>query len=210
MRRMTFVLATAAVLAVSVAASAATPPASQFGVVAAPRIGAEYTKMAELDRQFQEFQKEQEARLQQQHKARLLFDDEQREFLDFAATAAPTEERDKRLAELAQSSDNRERKLFELRQMKERTPEQEEEYQELNALYEKRMRELAALQAELQKKVEDKRAELSKIIEDDMAAAIKAVAEEKGLALVFHKEVVLFGGLDITDEVIAKLNAAPW
>jgi Skp family chaperone for outer membrane proteins len=209
MRRIAFVVAAAAVLAVSVPASAATPPASQFGVVAASRIGKEYTKMQELDQQFQDFQREQEARLQQQHKTRLLFDDEQREFLDFAAMAAPTDERDTRLAQLEESSDNRERRLFELRQMKERTPEQEQEYQKLNTLYERRMRELSALQAELQKKVEEKRAELSKIIDDSMTAAIKAVAEEKGLALVFHKEVVLFGGLDITDEVIAKLNAAP-
>jgi Skp family chaperone for outer membrane proteins len=36
---------------------------------------------------------------------------------------------------------------------------------------------------------------------------VKQVAQEKGLALILRKEIVLFGGLDITEDVLAKLNA---
>jgi len=48
-----------------------------------------------------------------------------------------------------------------------------------------------------------------RIITESFETAVKAVAEEKKLALVIRKEMVLHGGLDITSDVIAKLNAAP-
>jgi hypothetical protein len=35
------------------------------------------------------------------------------------------------------------------------------------------------------------------------------VAEEKKLSMILVKETVLFGGLDVTNEVIAKLNSTP-
>ena len=41
----------------------------------------------------------------------------------------------------------------------------------------------------------------------DITDRVKAVAEEKKLQLVLRKEMVLYGGLDITEDVIAKLNA---
>ena len=43
---------------------------------------------------------------------------------------------------------------------------------------------------------------VNKQIED----AVKAVAEAKGLSVVLHKETVVYGGTDITQDVIKKLS----
>ncbi len=42
-----------------------------------------------------------------------------------------------------------------------------------------------------------------------MNAAVKAVAEAQKLSLVVRKDSVLFGGVDITEAVLEKLNAKP-
>ena len=61
--------------------------------------------------------------------------------------AAPTEERDRRVAELEALSDTRNLRRFELRDQKERTEAEEAELKQLNELYDTRMRELAAFEA---------------------------------------------------------------
>ena len=54
-------------------AAAAAP---SWGVVDMDRVAGEYRGMQELNQQFQDFQREQERDLQEQHKARLLFEEE--------------------------------------------------------------------------------------------------------------------------------------
>ena len=208
MKRAVFWL-TAGALLVGVTAGAPGWAASpgNWGVVDMDRLAAEYRGMQDLNQQFQEFQREQERQLQEVHKSRLLADEERQELLDLSQMAAPTESRDKRLAELEGLSDQRERRLFELRKKTERTAAEKAEYQQLNELYEKRMGEAAALQADLQQSRLAKYEELSRLVTDSVNGAVKAVAEEKKLAIVLRKEVVLHGGVDITEEVLGKLNA---
>jgi Skp family chaperone for outer membrane proteins len=185
----------------------AAEPAASWGVVDMGRVATEYRGMHNLERQFQEFQREQDQMLDGRYKTRALYDDERQEFFDLSDMGAPTEERDKRLAELAGLSDKRENRLLELRQNKERTPGEEEEFRQLTALYDQRMGELAALQTSLQQAREAKRAELNRVLTDSVNSAVKAVAEERGLPIVVRREIVLYGGTDITEDVLTKLNA---
>lgn len=185
-------------------AAAAAP---SWGFVDMDRVGAEYRGMQELNGQFQQFQMEQERQLREQHTTRLLFDEERQEYLDLSHMGAPTEARDERLAELRMLSDERERRLFELRKNEERSEDEQAEYELLNRLYERRMEDLTALQADLQQSRLAKYEELTKLVTESVDVAVKAVAEEQELGLVLRKEVVLFGGLDITEDVLARLNA---
>lgn len=57
---------------------------------------------------------------------------------------------------------------------------------------------------QLQERLGVKRTELYGPIRDKINAAIKAVADAKGLTVVLDKSSVLYGGQDITDEVIKK------
>ncbi len=186
----------------------AAEPAVGWGVVDMARVATEYRGMRELERQFQEFQRAQDETLDGRYKTRALYDDERQEFFDLSDMGAPTEERDKRLAELAGLSDKRENRLLELRQNKERTPGEEQEFRQLTALYDQRMGELAALQSSLQQEREVKRAELNGVLTESVNSAVKAVAEEKGLPIVVRREIVLYGGTDITEDVLTRLNAA--
>lgn len=187
----------------------AAAPAGQWGVVDTERVAADYQQMAELNGQFQQFQREQETELERQHKARMLDDDERREYLDLIEMGAPTPERDARILALGQLSDERENTLLDLRENEARTPEEEADYTRLNQLYQIRVKELSDLQLRAQQAVRQKLEEFNKIVTDNVQQAVKAVAEEKQLAIVIRKEAVLHGGLDITDDVLAKLNARP-
>lgn len=57
-----------------------------------------------------------------------------------------------------------------------------------------------------QDRIRQKQEELVAPIEQSIQAAIKKVADKKGLAVVVDKLAVVYGGQDITQEVIAELG----
>lgn len=58
---------------------------------------------------------------------------------------------------------------------------------------------------QLQQRLANKEKELIQPIFDKVDAAIKSVAEAKGLSVVMDKSNVVYGGQDITNDVIKKL-----
>lgn len=66
----------------------------------------------------------------------------------------------------------------------------------------------AALASEYQGKVQDKMMEIQKKIQSQVSDASKAVADAKGLSIVMDKRTVLYGGVDITDQVQRKLSGS--
>ena len=179
----------------------------KWGVIDMERVAVEYQEMQRLNQEFQDFQRNQEIELQEKHTTRLLTDAERQEFVDLSAMGAPTEARTQRLKELRELSDEREQRLLELGKKDECTEEETAERQELEARYEARVTALAALQAEMKASRVGKYEELSKLVADGVDNAIKAAAEEQKLALVLRKDSVMYGGVDITEAVLAKLNA---
>ena len=208
MKRFVFVVVAGAVLVVATGAAAlAAAPASDVGVVDIEQIYASHPRLQELNQRFAEFRQQQEAQLQQMFQTRLLTDEEQREFTDLLEMGAPTEAREARLTELAQLSAQREQRLAELGQNESRTAEEEQEYTELEQTHNRRVAELTNLQLTLEQAVSDKHDELWGLVTEGVEAAVQAVAEEQSLTLVLQKEAVLYGGVDITDAVVARLSA---
>lgn len=205
-------LITALALLACLSALSSAPLAAQspsVGVVDMERVAAEYRAMQQLNRQFQDFQREQETLLQRHQRAQMLADPERQEYFDLLDKSAPTQEAANRIASLERLSAERSRTLTTLRETTDRTPEQDQELERLAALNERRTDELLALHGTVEQTVLAKYEELSKIITDSVNAAVKQTAEAKGLTLVLRKEVVLFGGADITDDVLARLNESP-
>lgn len=60
--------------------------------------------------------------------------------------------------------------------------------------------------AQLQDRLAQKERELMAPVLDKVTAAIKKVADSKGLTIVVDKQTVLYGGVDITDDVIKNLG----
>ena len=59
----------------------------------------------------------------------------------------------------------------------------------------------------LQEVIANKEKELMEPVFQKIEAAIKKVADKKGLAVVVEKNTVVYGGLDITDEVAKTLQS---
>ncbi|MBQ7454620.1 MAG: OmpH family outer membrane protein, partial [Selenomonadaceae bacterium] len=57
-----------------------------------------------------------------------------------------------------------------------------------------------------QERIANKQQELIAPIEQSIQVAIKKVADKKGIAVVIEKMAVIYGGQDITQEVIAELG----
>ena len=74
-----------------------------------------------------------------------------------------------------------------------------------------RMKAMAAAQRQdLQRQVDQqilrKRGELLGGLEKDIRAAIQKVAGQQGVAIVLSRDVVLYGGVDLTDQVIKVIS----
>lgn len=62
------------------------------------------------------------------------------------------------------------------------------------------------LDRELQQQVIEKRQELLGGLEKEMRTAVEEVARSQGVSIVLERAVVLFGGVDLTDQVIQKVT----
>ncbi|BBB92199.1 MAG TPA: OmpH family outer membrane protein [Methylomusa anaerophila] len=62
------------------------------------------------------------------------------------------------------------------------------------------------LSIQLTQRVDQKRQELLKGVTEKINAAVKEVADAKGLTIVVDKGSVVYGGQDITDEVLKKIG----
>ena len=60
--------------------------------------------------------------------------------------------------------------------------------------------------AQLQERLAQKERELMAPVLDKINATIKKVADSKGLTIVVDKQAVLYGGSDITDEVVKAIG----
>ena len=65
--------------------------------------------------------------------------------------------------------------------------------------------EKQALHQQIGERLAKKQQDLLAPIEKKVEAEVKAVAEAKGLQVVLHKDVVIYGGTDITQDVIRKM-----
>ncbi len=75
-----------------------------------------------------------------------------------------------------------------------------------------RMKGMAAGQREeVQRQVNaqllKKRQELIGGLEKDIRAAIEKIAKDQGIGIVLSREVVLYGGVDLTDQVVKAISA---
>ncbi len=62
------------------------------------------------------------------------------------------------------------------------------------------------VQRQVQQQVLKKRQELIGGLEKDIRAAIEKIAKEQGISIVVSREVVLYGGVDLTDQVVKAIG----
>jgi outer membrane protein len=62
------------------------------------------------------------------------------------------------------------------------------------------------MRRQLNQQLLKKRQELIGGLEKDIRAAVEKVAKEQGIGIVLNREVVLYGGVDLTDQVIKAIG----
>jgi outer membrane protein len=67
-------------------------------------------------------------------------------------------------------------------------------------------KQISELISKYEEEIENKDKELTAKLFEEIKLAIEKVAKRRGLILVVEKQSVFYGGIDITEEVIAELN----
>jgi outer membrane protein len=62
------------------------------------------------------------------------------------------------------------------------------------------------LQRQVDQQIFKKRAELLGGLDKDIRAAVEKVAKQQGISVVLSRDVVLYGGVDLTDQVIKAIG----
>lgn len=66
--------------------------------------------------------------------------------------------------------------------------------------------EKEAYSEQLEQGLQQKKIELLNAVRDKVNGAVKEVADAKGLTIVIDKSVTIYGGQDITDDVLKKIT----
>jgi len=119
----------------------------------------------------------------------------------------PTEAEKKRLEELRKVSQEKEKRYVELLAKTERTPQEEDDFNSLWETQEARKAARDELEKQFRAEFLGKQSEAVRTLMAKVRQAINAEASAQNFDYVFDADIVLFGGTDITDEVLNRLNA---
>lgn len=129
------------------------------------------------------------------------------EIIDILQTPRPLPAaKAKRERELRELNDQKESRQLELQAKVNRTPAEQDEFNSLRELTESRARQIQALTEQMTAQFRQKRTEMQIQLQAALQEAIKAVAAENSYNFIFDSDVVMFGGEDLTEIVLRKLN----
>lgn len=207
-------VATILAVAIIVAALAApTAPAQaaepKIGVVDMAKVLDGYKEFQDSDKIYKDFLRERQQQLQDRMSVSLLSDAELKEYQNIKAATAPTQEQKQRLEQLKAVAEARQNELDTLSRATNPTDAEKQRLAELKALSDKSSADISQLQQRMSDEIAKRNKELSENLNKKIESALAAVAAEKRLDYILAKDAVLFGGRDVTSDVLAKLSPAP-
>jgi Skp family chaperone for outer membrane proteins len=186
----------------------AAPPV--IGTADHDKILSEFKQYQDAEKQYEAFRTQRQDQLDEAANTRLLDDKEKQQVLDLKAVAARTQAQNEQLAQLlGPITEARLKELRDLTAIPQRDATQEARLKELSALLDKRNKEVADLKATLDEQINKQADDLMKPINDKIDAALAKVAEKEHLTAILDKGSVLYGGKDVTANVLAELNKTP-
>jgi len=199
-------LATVVVVSVLAAPVLAADAPMTIGYVDVPTVFDGYEKTKKSKAELEAFGRDLDQQLQTLAAVKLLDDNERNELKQLAAKANPTDKDKERIKALQDRETQLAKELADLAAKKEPTEQEKARLKELQDRSAKAEEDLAQMGAESEKQFNAKRDDMTKAIRDDILKAISEVAKQKGLSVVVDKMAVLYGGTDITQAVLDKLN----
>lgn len=182
-----------------------------IGTVEMAKVYTEAPRVKQLRERLEQRSKEFDSRLDIREQNLMLTEEQVRELIELKMKPNPTDKEKARIQELTET----EHKLDEQLKNLQNTPQDK-----LTDTEKARLKELTDLQAasktaggQIEKdyntQLQNEARELEAKAFDEITAVIKQIAEAKKLNYVLEKNVVFFGGTDVTNEVIAKLDRKP-
>lgn len=136
----------------------------------------------------------------------MLNETEIQELVSLKTKSTRTPAEDARIKELEDTERTRDTNFSTLQETKEPTEDQKAQLKELRDMRQKAKDTLDALAKDYDGQLKSKQQELLGKADADIREAITKVAGAKSISMVLAKDAVLFGGLDITDDVIKNLD----
>jgi Skp family chaperone for outer membrane proteins len=136
----------------------------------------------------------------------ILTDAERAEMNSLLAKPTPSDKEKARIGELRGKTAKLGEELRNLQQKPTPTDTEKARLQELTQLFSTAENKLHSDMDTLQGQLDQKGDELMSSLQDKILKAVEEVAKDQGLAMVVDKQARLFGGDDITSQVVGKLK----
>ncbi len=180
---------------------------SSFGAVDVDKVREESAPAKAMQGQLQALFTKLQSLLEWRGAHLLLEDTEAAEYISTMMEDKPADAQKAKADELAKKATELNNTLSALRQKNPLSDQEKAELQRLSDLEKKSKENLGEFNRVLSQRFAERRDELSEEFAKDVLVAVEAVAKERKLALVFNKSSVLYAAVDITADVIKKLNA---
>lgn len=194
--------------ALLVPAALAQEPEPRFGVVDMAKVLEGYKDFKDSDQQYKTFLAERQQQLDEGMAVRLLSEEELKEYQNLKAVAAPADDQKQRLEQLRAVAETRENELNSLSRLTSPSEEEKKRLSDLKTLADKSSAEIEQLQKRLSDEINARNKELSEKLNQKIESALAAVAKDKRVEFILAKDAVLYGGRDLTNDILTKLNAA--
>jgi len=144
--------------------------------------------------------------LQQLQKLRYLTPQEREELQNLRAKAKPTDKENERIKELEAKSDNVDREFQSLAGVEKPTAEQSKRLQDLGKLRETAITTLQTEDEKRAQQLQKMQGEMLEQMDGRIRTIVEQVADNRGVTLVIDRQMIWYGGQDLTPDVIKKLG----
>ena len=182
-------------------------PATKIATVSIGRIQAQYGDLQTEQRQLEQWLAEKRKLFNLMRDYVFLSADNFSEASDLLKKQQRTQEEQTRLDELRNISDTKDKRFRDLEAKANRTPQEQDEYNSLQDIYRTRVKAIEDMWQQTLAELNQRRQQAVNGLMGKVTEAIRAEAEAQGFTIVFDADAVFFGGTDITEQVLARLNA---
>lgn len=142
-------------------------------------------------------------------KVRFLSAAETEELKNLRAKPMPSDKETARTRELGTKSDQLEGEFKSLSGVEKPTPDQTKRLQDLSKIRESGIDNIKNAGEERTKQLQDMEVQMLDDLQKQILGVVKQVAEGKDITLVIDRQAILYGGVDLTPDVIKKLGGDP-
>lgn len=178
----------------------------KVGVVDLQKVYADAPRIKQYKEDLDSFKQTLTAKLDIRAQNMMLDENEIKELIDLKMKAKPLDADTTRIKALTDLERAKDEELKKLQETKTPNDQEKARLQELMSLQQKSKDTGNALIKDYDGQYQSKMGELQAKIDTEIQAAVSKVAEAKGLGMVLDKSGVLFGGIDVTDDVVGRLD----